>query len=317
MHVHPAIAALRSDRAPQRQAQAAMKAALDAWREETGVAATLAHFDAFGAGAALEQCPGLDNLFTGQGAAEALIASLVTHLCGAIAANPLGHPSFRYAFDGRAGTLLLAKSGRAQLVLQSREPGTFTYSCATFTDGLRYDATLAGRARASILRIHGPREQVRFAQEEIALQQGVRLAFDCSSEALMASCVAQRLVTLRLLQQAEHPQPGREYCRQTGQLLHLSAGSLAISRREMMAALLGRMERTEAAPVLAQMALAAGDASLRWQALRESLALDTAHGFAALSRIARSSGDPLSSDAAALHARLVEDHPALRQLETA
>ncbi|HSG57146.1 MAG TPA: hypothetical protein VLA45_16975 [Paracoccaceae bacterium] len=294
-----------------------MKAALDTWREEAGIAATLADFVAFGQGAALEQCPALERVFTGQGQAEALVAALVTHLTRAIAANPLGHPPFRNGYDGRTATLLLAKAGRAQLLLQSREPGSFTSDCATFTDSLRYDATLAGRACGTILRIHGPHEQVQFSDEDIVLQGGVRLAFDCNSETMMATRVETRLVTLRLLQQAASPQPGREYCRETGRLQHQSAGSLATSRREMVAALLGRMERTEAAPILAGMALAEGDLSLRWQCLRECLALDTSAGFAALSQIAHRPDDLLSHDAAALRARLVEDHPALRSLEIA
>ena len=230
MRVHPAIAALRSDRAPQRQAQTAMKAALDTWREEAGMADALAEFTAFGDGAALEQCPALDALFTGQGRAEEFAGSLVAQLAAAIAANPLGHPPFRNGYDGCAATMLLAKSGRAQLILQSREPGRFDADCASFTDCLRYDATLAGRATATILRIHGPREQVQFSAEDIGLQQGVRLAFDCNAETLLVTHVERRLVTLRLLQQPAQPQPTRDYSRETGKLLHLSAGALATSR---------------------------------------------------------------------------------------
>ena len=294
-----------------------MKAATDCWREEAGMADAMAQFAQFGAGAALEQCPALEEIFLGQGRAEAMTGSLIAHFCSAIAANPLGHPPFRNAFDGRTSTLLLAKSGRAQLLLQSREPGQYSYACANFTDALRYDATLAGSANADILRIHGPREQVAFTAEPIALEQGVRLAFDCNTEILLTHTVERRLVTLRLLQTAENPQAGREYSRESGQLLHQSAGTLATSRREMMAALLGRMGRTEAAPVLADMALAEGDMSLRWQALRECLALDTAQGFAALLRMARDPRDPLSGNAAALHAQLCDQHPELRSLENA
>lgn len=294
-----------------------MQAALESWRVDAGLSAAQAEFEAFGQGAALEDCPALEAIFTGQGQAEALIAALVSHFCAALAANPLGHPPFRNGFDGCAATMLLARSGRAQLMLQSREPGAFDFTCATFSDALRYDATLAGRAEATILRIHGPHEQVRFSAEKIVLQPGVRLSFDCNSEALLAENVDTRLVTLRLVQLAEKPQPGREYCRETGRLLHQSAGTLATSRREMMAALLGRMERTEAAPVLAAMALAESDQSLRWQALRECLVLDTAAGFAALSIIAADPIDPLSDPASQLRVQLLETHPQLKQLECA
>jgi hypothetical protein len=277
----------------------------------------LAEFRQFGEGAPLEACPALEEIFTGQRRAEAVTASLVSHFCRAIAANPFGHPPFRNGYDGRASTLLLAKTGRAQLLLQSREPGQFEFTTATYSDALRYDAVLAGRAQARIVRIHGPGDPVSFSAEGIALEGGVRLAFDCNSETLQTDTVERRVVTLRLLQAPERPQPSREYCLDSGRLLHLSAGTLASSRREMMAALLGRMERPEAAPVLARMAIDEHDESLRWQALRECLALDTAQGFATLSRIARDSADPLSDPAAALHARLIEQYPQLREVESA
>ncbi len=317
MRVHPAIAALRRDRAPQRQAQAAVKQACDAWCGEASVAQVLEQFQLFGTGASLEDCPALDEIFTGQGRAETLAQSLARHLCAAMARLPFAHPPFRHGFDGRASTLLLAKSGRAQLLLQAREPGRFDFPCATFSDALRYDATLAGEAQARILRIRGPRERVRFAEEEVVLRPGVRLGFDCTSETVLAHEVSRRLVTLRLLQASENPQPGREYCRQTGELLHQSAGSLATSRREMMVALLGRMECGEAAPIMAVMVRTESDESLRWQCLRECLALDSEAGFAALSAIAASGIDPLGDPARALRTQLIDDHPQLLQVEAA
>lgn len=292
-----------------------MQAAIEAWRAEEGVAAMLADFRRFGEGAALEACPALEAIFTRAETAEALAASLTGHFCRAIAANPLGHPPFRNAFSDGSSTMLLGKAGRAQLVLQAREPGAYTDSAVTFADLLRYDAVLAGRSQARIVRIHGPDDQVGMSEEPITLQRGVRLGFDCNRETLMTEVVETRLVTLRLLQSAEHPMPSREYSRQTGRLLHQAAGSLASSRREMMAALLGRMGRVEAAPALADMVLAEHEQSLRWQALRECLALDAATGFAALSAIARNPADPLGHPAGALRSQLLETYPELASLE--
>ena len=82
-----------------------------------------------------------------------------------------------------------------------------------------------------------------------------------------------------------------------------------------MLALLGRMRRAEAAPTMAAMAREAGPDGLRWQALREALALDTAEGFRALCHVARASDDPLAMPAGALRAQLVEAHPELLALE--
>ena len=315
MRVHPAIAALRSDRAPQRQAQTAMKKAVESWRADRRIAKALDEFEAFGRGLRLESCPALDEIFTGQDAAERLVGSLVDRFCEALRDAPFGHPPFRNGFDGCASTMLLAKSGRAQLLLQAREPGTYEAPCASFTDAVRFDAVLAGRASAVIARIHGPEEQVRFCDEDIVLERGARLAFDCQSETLLVTEVETRLVALRLLQAPERPRPSREYCRQDGSLVHRSAGSLGTSRREMIVALLGRMGRADAAPVLARLATGEEGDSLRWQALRECLAMDTATGFAALSRLAGDPADSLAGDASALRTALIETHPQLHEWE--
>ena len=294
-----------------------MKCALEAWRSQSGVGDVLAGFENFAQGAALEDCGGLEPLFIGQGLAEELMQSLITHYARAIALNPLGHPPFRNGFDGRRSTMQLATSGRAQLVLQSCEPGTFQCATASYSDNDRFDAVLAGKAQAQILRIHGPEGKVAFTGEPITLQKGVRLGFDCSAEMLLLESVEKRLVTLRLLRGKERSQPRREYCRETGTLLLRTDASLSSSRREMMAAFLGRTGREDAVPVLSEIALRPGEASLRWQALRECLALDTAQGFLALSIIAGDAQDALVDDACALRAQLLEAHPQLRQLEKA
>ena len=318
MHVHPDIAALRSDRAPQRRAQSAMQAACEAWRAEPGAAAMMQELEAFGAGAVLEDCPKLEAVFTAAGEAERLAGLLSQHFCRALAANPYGHPPFRNGFDGHAASMLLARSGRAQLLIQSRDPAAFQHDGYSFSTGLRYDAVIGGRAEARIVRIIRVGEKsAEFSSEKIILHPGCRLAFDLASEMLLVDRTAQRLVTLRLVQGREHPQAAREFSAATGELLQQCAGDLATSRQEAIIALLGRMGRDDAAPDFAEVALGEGDTSLRWQAIRECLALDSAAGFRALASLARRAGDPLAASAGALRARLVEQHPQLLELEAA
>ncbi|WAT17808.1 hypothetical protein OZN62_12970 [Aurantiacibacter sp. MUD11] len=318
MQVHPDIAALRSDRAPQRQAQTAILAARDAWAAEEGASELLAELDAYGTGAPLEACSTLEAVFTGQGEAERLMGLLSKHYCNAIAANPIGHPPFRNGFDGMASSILLARAGRAQLMLQAREPGEMANPGYIFSDASRFDAVLAGEAEARIVRIASRQEQAaEFVEERVHLRPGHRIAFDLATEALMIDRVTRRVVILRLMRTAADPQPGREYCAETGCLLHQSAGCIATSRQEAIIALLGRMGRDDAAPAIAQVAMADGDNSLRWQAMREALALDTATGFAALYTVARRSEDPLAGQAGALRAQLLETYPQLAQVEAA
>jgi len=292
-----------------------MGAAWDAWLADDSAAGLNLDFRRFGAGAGLESCPVLEDIFAGSGQAEALMQALASQLCKVMADRPFAHPPFRHGFKGSASSLLLAKSGRAQLLLQAREPGEYLYPAACFTHSLRYEAVLAGCGKGVIARICGGQDAIRYCDEEVRLQRGVRLAFDCASESMLVTEVDRRLVTLRLEKTAADPRPGREYCRTSGRLLQQAAGSLATSRREMMTALLGRMHRSDAAPVLADMAHREKDESLRWQALRECLALDSARGFCALSAIARNPQDTLSAAAGALRAQLVEAHPQLLELE--
>lgn len=317
MQVHPDIAALRSDRAPQREAQTAILAARDGWAAEPGAAEMQAELEAYGQGAPLHACPVLEAMFTESGEAERLMDLMSLHYCRAIAANPIGHPPFRQGYDGKATSILLARTGRAQLIIQAREPGVLDNSSHVFNDATRFDAVLAGAADARIVRIAERGDAgVRLTSEKLALRPGHRLAFDLNSEALVVDNVDRRLVVLRLLRVAEEPEPGREYDAASGKLLHQSAGRIGTSRREAIIALLGRMGRTDAAPQMARLAMDEGDLSLRWQALREALALDTATGFRALASLARRGDDPLAAQAGALRAQLLETYPELAQLET-
>ena len=295
-----------------------MDAACRDWRKQPGAAEAMAELEAYGAGAAFAGCPQLISMFASSGKAMALVAALFERLCDAVRDNPIGHPPFRHGFDGVASTLLLARSRRAQLLLQAREPGEHSYDCATFSDAERRDMVLAGSGRARRIRIDGPvGERVTLLSDTLPMHGGVHLAQELSRECLLIESVETRLVTLRLMRVAAQPEPGREYALSDGRLLHMSAGDLVTSHRASMVALLGRMGRTDAAPVLAEMACADGDSSLRWQAMRECLALDTEAGFAALTRVAQEFGDPLAHEAGALRAQLVETYPQLAQMEDA
>ncbi|MDE1467841.1 hypothetical protein [Aurantiacibacter sp. D1-12] len=310
------IAALRSDRSPQRQAQGAIAQAHLAWLAESGVRDLMADLKRYGAGAPLENCFVLETLFTGTGEAERVLDLLQAHYCSAIRANPIAHPPFRNGFDGRASSLQLARVGRAQLMLQAREPGEFTSESYGFSDGTRFEAVVAGKAEARIIRAHRFGDSaMQFETQRVSMNGGERLTLDLSSEALVIDKVEQRLVILRLIRTAAEPEPTREYCAQSRELLHQSAGLISTSRQEAIIALLGRMGRTDAAPEMARIALAESDLSLRWQALRECLALDSEVGFCTLARIARDGQDPLSAAAGALRAQLLEQYPEFAQVE--
>lgn len=313
MRIAPAIAAMQRDAKLQRRAQARMIAAGGEWRGLPAVASVLTDLAGYGAGLPLTACPALAAVFREGDEATALASSVARHFAAELARNRFGQMPFRHSFDGRVSTLLLARSARAQLILRAREPGAWDYATARFSDAERHDAILAGKGEGALVR-RDPRRG-GLGASRVALEGGVRHALDLACEALQVSRVSRRLVSLRLHRFAAAPEPSREYRLADGALVHQSAGDIRASRQEMMLALLGRMECVEAAPAMAAIARGPGDASLRWQALRECLALDTAAGFGALCRLARAERDPLAGAADALRARLLEAHPTLHALE--
>jgi len=315
MRVDPAIAALRRDPALQRQAQQTLIRACEDWRAGPDVDPLVADLARYGRGASLHACTSLDALFRTPGKAAELAGAMVRRFCTVLAEEPFGQMPFRHAADGQVASLLLLRAGRAQLVLHAREPGQWTHDQVSFSDEERTEIVLAGRGEAQIVRppvITGAPLPVT----PMALRRGTHHTLALRNACPQVTRVNQRLVVLRLNRHAAMPAPTRHYRLADGTLSHQSAGSLHTSRQEMMLAILGRMGRTEAVP---EMAALAGDRqadeSLRWQAMRECLALDSGAGFATLSKVARDQTDSLATAAGALRAQLVEAHPQLDMLE--
>jgi hypothetical protein len=123
------------------------------------------------------------------------------------------------------------------------------------------------------------------------------------------------LVSLRLQRRRPQGHVAYEYDLADGRLLHRAAGGMQDSRHALMVNLLGRMGRRDAVPALAALAgeTPASD-DLRWQALRETLGLDTAQGFRLLCALAARDDDALAPAARALRGQLLEQHPMLAEI---
>jgi hypothetical protein len=329
MQIRAELAALRGDDSPQRRAQAALMVTMDRWRAEPQPAAVLAELACFEAGLAIADCPALAALFTpGDPAGAQLVSSLVAAMMAELSADPLGHVPMRHSTDGTTSTLLIGQAGLATLTLVAidavglaRSPAPVTIN---YAPGEAWERVLGGSARAEMVTcvvndglptIPAETADAVLEREPLELAPGVCLARDCRREALLLHGVAGRLVTLRLHRRRQGHDPVREYDLASGKLLHRAAASPAESRHELMISLLGRMGRTDAAPLLASMALGGDPDGLRWQALRESIGLDTATGFGALSTLARRREDTLATPAGALRAQLLESWPQLAALE--
>lgn len=315
MQLHPAIAALRSDDAPQRQAQRDLGAAVQAWRGSAAAAPVIAALAEYGDGQRLGDCEALAELFASGPAACILANTFVAATGRGLGNAPLGQVPLRHFTDGAVSTLLLGRSSRAALFLTAVSGPALAAQPAPLSVGFAtteaHEAVLAGSACADLVTCDAG--GLTFAP--IALDPGTCIARDCAREALVLRQVRGALVSLRLQRRAQIAAPTREIELASGRLIHQAAARVEESRTELMIALLGRMGRSDSAPVLAAIARRTGPDGLRWQALRECLALDTASGFAALSELASAPGDPLAGPATALRSQLTAAHPRLAELE--
>ena len=320
---HPDLRALRGDDSPQCDAQDALSQVLDDWRDRAlcrGVAPRVGSLRRRGQ---LCDCPRIEALFLPDtGAARRLTGDLSATICASLAALPLGHVPLRHFTDGLTSTVLIARAGgvtlslvtldgegmgsrpridQRQLRAQSR-PGNMSWAAAELIEQVDCQPT-------------GPRSATSGAAEhEIAL--GSILYRDGLREARLLRRIDGALVSLRLQRRRANAEVTYEYDLDSGALLHQAAGNPRDSRVELMLAMLGRMgARGCCAADGPHRTQGECSAALRWQALRECLALDTQVGFAALAEIAADPDDALAGPAGALRAQLVEAHPLLLEFE--
>lgn len=321
MQIHPDLAALRSDDAPQRLDQQALHRALAEWQAGPLASGLDADLERLAAGAELGELPLLGLLFgADSGAATRFAGSLLARLIGALANAPLGQMPLRHFSDDTIAMLMLARRGGLSLALQAidgrgvaRRPAP---SSASFAPGETWERVLSGEAEACRLeRVDIGPCQVQVRTTPVQLNAGDLLHRDGAREALQFRAIRGTLVSLKLQRRDTSGEPTREYDLADGKLLHQAASTSRDSRLELAVTLLGRMGRSDAAPVLAAMAEETGSTALRWEALRECLGLDTGQGFAALTTIARRADDALAAPAGALRAQLLETYPALAALD--
>ena len=320
MLIGPELMALRVDDSPQRRIQQRLFDQAEAWRQ-TGAGAQLeAELPLLAKGAALETLPALHALFSpDSGAATDLIDGVARWLLGELAEDPLGQVPLRHQCDRTLATLVLVRCQGASLALQAIDGAGLALKppaqSVTFAANESWERVLAGSADVEAVRIVGRcpggaelhRAQATLAPGAITHRLG-------RQDAQIFTRISGILILLKLHRLDHGNTPSCEYALDDGRLLHQAAGHPRDSRLELAVALLGRMGRADAAPLLAAMAEETGSPHLRWQALRECLALDTYVGFAALSAIARNSADPLAAPAGALRAQLLETYPQLAEV---
>lgn len=290
---------------PLAEAQSALSAAQEVWRQDPHCVRLLEAIGDYAAGADID--PLSDRRLVAS-VAEAFVG----HVTPALAAHPLGQVPVRHGHDSRVSSMLLAREGRALLSLVAREPGLHERRAVGFDATIRRELVLAGKGRGRI----ASRCDATLSFEPCALEPPASFVLDGRDSALLVDEVETRLVSLRLDLLPVVAVAAREYALETGEFLHQSAGDAQESREELALAILGRMGRSDAVPLMVEFTREGSD-HLRWQALRECIALDTAAGLAALRTIAGDPADSLNRPAAALLGDLRAAHPQLAMLEVA
>ena len=239
-----------------------------------------------------------------------LLVTTHRQMLGTLAEKPLGQIPFRHQKSRYFSTLELMRSGRAGLSLITYEAFAQESASAGFAGGDLHELVLAGGGLVRLLTLHmtGRKQSIASAMRHVRPDELI----EChgSSQTRLIERVEGRMVLVRLARSDADPHETRQYSLDDGRVIHRASGCRNESRREMAMAVLGRMGRRDAAPLLAELATE-GSAHIRWQSVRECLALDSATGFAALSKIAADPADALHGPAGALRAQLGEAYPQL------
>ena len=310
MRIGQELKALRGDPASQRRIQRAMDDSFAAWCAEERTSAVIAAIGKYGDGGRLENLAALDRLMHDAETARAFAADWATHFSRALAGEQLGLIPFRHSYSPGLATIQLIASGAASLSLVTYEekPCARAAPSAGFADRTQREIVIAGEARGFVHVRDRHSGAISSQARHWRAGDTIRLAdYETSREICE---VEGSFVVLQLVRTAANPRPTCEYRLEDSALLHRSCADKRASQAEMALAVLGEMRRTDAVPVMAALA-ESGPAHLRWESVRQSLALDPLAGAALLSSLAADSGDELQQPAARLLAQLRDKHPQL------
>lgn len=311
---------LRKDAAWRNRLKSLSQTTRQDWAARPSTKILLSELERFGEGQDFTSCDELRNLFTDYDKAKGLIREWSACLTAMLGHEPLAQPDFGHQKSGGIASMRLATSGRAELSVVSFEPAegeAAAIETMRFFDCERYEIILAGAADALFAQVepsavgadlvHSRRKRVvegQFYQSPKRPVLGSRVFTE----------IRDRVVILRLVRQPVNPKPTRAIRLSDGTTVGQSCGDKRASCQEVMLTVLGRMGRKDAVPAMAQLARSGSD-HLRWEAIRQCLALDVAQGFSLLCETAKSPDDPLASHAGTLRAQLLEAHPQLARLE--
>lgn len=275
--------------AEARAAPDAIFAALAPWLDDgEWVAARLAALTAFAASDPFAMPP--VRIFGGGGVLGGLILAEVPPITLSLMVRPFDQ-------SGAAGGSIIFSPGQGQTrIIRSGGARIRRYRVALSPEERGGGFRIGSAARA---------EQI----EERALADGEVIRTDQQCESFTLRGGDGDIVMLQLFVHQSSRVPMREYDPASGQIIKLAAAARATSFRQMGLAVLRAFGRRDAAPLFAA-ALDDSDFAMRWQVMREWIALDTAAALPHLTRLAAGDPHPEVRAAAAATLRMVRERVA-------
>jgi hypothetical protein len=313
VRVHPALAALRSDRASQRFARQALEQALAGWRGDPLTRRVAGELAAHDRGAPLARCEALAEVMRDHRRARDWAEQLIAAMIAALRAHPLAEVPLRCRSSDGAAAVRLLVSGGSSLTLSALVPAEASApQTVLFADRSGVDLVLAGEARGTEYDlIEGAQGTTALEQFERVWRPGVRSELTATRTRRMVPSSGPVLL-LQLTRVPPAPRPTRQVCVRSGAVLSRASGDKQASRDHLALAVLGALEHRPALGVMAAVARAPGrEADLRWEAVRQSLALDPARGVELLDTLAQGDNPCLAGAATRLRQNLLAAHPQL------
>lgn len=314
MHVHPDIAALRSDPALQRRARSKMDEALMAWRAKDEVRAIQRCMAELDQGTSFEQVPALRDLLTDLPTAQAFVDDMIEVFGAAMKAEPLGEVPFQHNSNRAYSRMQIAQAGHTVLSLAAYEPAKpMKPDAIQFVDCTAFEIIIAGSAQGIYCERIETAGQVQILTERRSWSAGDRIERRALNQARQFVEVEQTLLVLQLSKAPQNPLPSCVYRLVDGELIQQASGDKRASEQLMALSVLGLLDRAEAPHVFRQFAAETEhDTEARWEAVRQLVATDAEAGLDLLDRLSRRQFDPLSDTAATLRDQLLSAHPILR-----
>lgn len=313
MIVDPAIAALRSDRASQRSVQARLLHLREDWRASDRVQALQRDLFALDRGADFDECRALARLFADHALAMGFAMDWSERLLRTLRDAPLGEVPFRHRHSSGYSTMQLLSCGGASLNLSAyeRQDKLLWPQTAVFTDRKSVELILTGSVRGTCHRLIERDGSQSVLTQRTAWTAGDRIETGGQHTRQFVE-VKGALLVLQVTCAPKRPGPTREYRLADSGLIRCASGNKDASRDMLALAVLGALEHHPSLGVMADVALdSSREADLRWEAVRQTLALDPGRGFALLNRLAKRREDALAQPAIQLRGQLATAYPRL------